>query len=326
VKRREFIAGLGGAAAWPLAARAQQTQRLRRVAVLMGTAESAQDQGYVSTFLGRLEELGWKTELNLRADVRWWKDGQQMQPVVTEMLASSPDVVIPFTNLALATLKPLSGNVPVVFVGVGDPIGDGFVRSLAHPGGNITGFTSHDAPMGGKWLQILKEGCPRLTRIMALMHSETPVHRAYWKSLVDAAPQFGVEATPAGVHGAADIESAILSLATMENAGLIVFPHAVTLVNRDLIIELSLRHRLPAMYAALGAIKAGALISYSVDWEESFRRTAEYVDRVLRGESPADLPVQQPTKFWLAVNLKTANAIGLTISDSFVLRADEVIE
>jgi putative ABC transport system substrate-binding protein len=180
--------------------------------------------------------------------------------------------------------------------------------------------------MGGKWLQILKEGYPRLTRVMAILHPETPVHQAYWKSLTDAAPQLGVEATPAGVRSAVDIESAILSFANIENAGLVAFPHAVTLVNRDLIIRLSLHHRLPAMYAVLGAIKAGALMSYSVDWDESFRQTAEYVDRVLRGESPADLPVQQPTKFWLEVNLKTAKAIGLTIPDSFVLRADEVIE
>jgi putative ABC transport system substrate-binding protein len=271
--------------------------------------------------------LGWKRGLNLRSDVRWWKDGQdQMQPVVAELLAASPDVVVPLSNLALAVLKPLAGRVPIVFVGVGDPIGDGFVPSLAHPGGNITGFTSHDAPMGGKWLQILKEGCPHLARVMAILHPETPVHQAYWKSLTDAAPQFGIEPTPAGVHNAAEIEKAVQSFAKMENAGLIVFPHAVTLVNRDLIVALSLRYRLPAMYAALGAIRAGALFSYSVDWEESFRRTAEYVDRVLRSEPPGDLPVQQPTKFWLAVNLNTAKAIGLTVPDSFVLRADEVLE
>jgi putative tryptophan/tyrosine transport system substrate-binding protein len=180
--------------------------------------------------------------------------------------------------------------------------------------------------MGGKWLEMLKEGCPSLTHVMAIMHTETPVHRAFWQSLADAAPKFGIEATPAAVHGASEIESVIASYAATQNAGIVVFPHAVTLVNRDLIIALSLRHRLPAMYAALGAAKAGALFSYSVDWEESFLRTAEYVDRVLRGERPGDLPVQEPTKFWLTVNLKTASAIGIKVPNTFVSRADEVIE
>jgi putative tryptophan/tyrosine transport system substrate-binding protein len=328
MRRRELVRGIAGSAIfWPLNVLAQQRSPARRVAVLMGTVQSAQDEGYVSTLLLRLAELGWRVGVNLQADVRWWKDGpDQMEPVIAELLASSPDVVVVFTNLALAVLRPLAGNTPIVFVGVGDPIGDGFVSSLAHPGGTITGFTSHDASMGGKWLQMLKEGCPSLARVMAILHAETPVHRAFWQSLADAAPHFGIEATPAGVHGAAEIENAIVSYATTENAGIVVFPHAVTLVNRDLIIALSLRYRLPAMYAALGAARAGALFSYSVDWEESFRRTAEYVDRVLRGERPGDLPVQEPTKFKLAANLKTARAIGVTVPDPFVIRADEVIE
>ena len=246
-----------------------------------------------------------------------------MGPVVAELLASSPDVVVAFSNLAVTVLRPLSGNTPIVFVGVGDPISDGIVSSLARPGGTITGFTSHDASIGGKWLEMLKEGCPSLARVMAILHAETPVHRAFWKSLADASPQLGIEATPAAVHGAAEIENAIVSYATEKSAGIVVFPHAVTLVNRDLIVALSLRYRLPVMYPAFGA---GALFSYSVDWEVGFRRTAEYVDRVLRGERPGDLPVQEPTKFWLAVNLKTATAIGATVPPSFVSRADEVIE
>ena len=327
MRRREFIAGLGSAVAYPQAAPAQQRSPARRIAVLMGSAPSAQAEGYVSALFLRLAELGWKTGVNLHADVRWWKDGQdQMGPVVAELLASSPDVVVAFSNLAVAVLRPLTGNIPIVFVGVGDPIGDGIVSSLAHPGGTITGFTSHDASMGGKWLEMLKEGCPSLARVMAILHAETPVHRAFWQSLADAAPQFGIEATPAAVHGAAEIENAIVSYATTKNAGIVVFPHAVTLVNRDLIVALSLRYRLPIMYPAFGAIGAGALFSYSVDCELSFRRTAEYVDRILRGERPGDLPVQEPTKFWLAVNLKTAKAIGVTVPPSFVSRADEVIE
>jgi len=328
MRRRELVRGIVGSAIfWPLDVLGQQRSPVRRIAVLLGSAPSPQAERYVSGLFLRLAELGWKAGVNLQADVRWWKDGQdQMKPVVAELLASSPDVVVAFTNLAVAVLRPLTGNIPIVFVGVGDPIGDGIVSSLAHPGGTITGFTSHDASMGGKWLEMLKEGCPSLVRVMAILHAETPVHRAFWQSLAAAAPQFGIEATPAGVHGAAEIENAIVSYAATENAGIVVFPHAVTLVNRDLIIALSLRYRLPAMYPAFGALAAGALFSYSVDWEVSFRRTAEYVDRILRGERPGDLPVQEPTKFWLAVNLKTAGAIGVTVPAPFVNRADEVIE
>ena len=189
MRRREFIAGLCSAVAYPQAAPAQQRSPARRVAVLMGSAPSAQAEGYVSALFLRLAELGWKTGVNLHADVRWWKDGQdQIGPVVAELLASSPDVVVAFSNLAVAVLRPLAGNIPIVFVGVGDPIGDGIVSSLAHPGGTITGFTSHDASMGGKWLEMLKEGCPFLARVMAILHAETPVHRAFWQSLADAAP------------------------------------------------------------------------------------------------------------------------------------------
>jgi len=328
MRRRELVGGIAGSAIFsPIDVLAQQRSPMRRMAVLMGTAQSAQDEGYVSALSLRLAELGWRAAVNLQIDVRWWKDGpDQMQPVAADLLASSPDVVVVFTNLALAVLGPLAGKTPIVFVGVGDPIEDGFISSLAHPGGTVTGFTSHDASMGGKWLQMLKEGCPSLARVTAILHVETPVHRAFWQSLADAAPQFGIEAAPAAIHGAAEIENAMVSCATKENAGIVVFPHAVTLVNRDLIVALSLRYRLPTMYAALGAARAGALFSYSVDWEESFRRTAEYVDRVLRGERPGDLPVQEPTKFRLSVNLKTARAIGVTVPDAFVIRADEVIE
>ena len=328
MRRRELVKGVvGSAILWPLDVLGQQRSPVRRIAVLLGSAPSPQAEGYVSALFLRLSELGWKSGVNLQADVRWWKDGQdQMKPVVAELLASSPDVVVAFTNLAVAVLRPLTGDIPIVFVGVGDPIGDGIVSSLAHPGGTITGFASHDASMGGKWLEMLKEGCPSLARVMAILHPETRAHRAIWQSLTAAAPQLGIEATAAGIHDAAEIENAIVSYATMEKAGIVVFPHAVTLVNRELIVALSLRCRLPAMFPAFGAITAGALFSYSLDWEESFRRTAEYVDRVLRGERPGDLPVQAPTKFWLAVNLKTARTIGLTVPAPFVNRADEVIE
>jgi len=327
MRRREFITLLGGVAvAWPLAANAQQSDRIRGIGVLMGSAEGELGETYVAAFFERLEELGWKRGRNTRADVRWWTGGpDHMGTVAAELLASSPDVIMVFTNLALAVLKLLVGKVPVVFVGIGDPVDSGFVASLARPGGNITGFASYDGPMGGKWLEVLKETAPHLTRIMAILHPETPSHQGFWRSIEDAAPRFGVEAIPGAVHDAAEIESAISSFATT-NSGIIVLPHALTIANIDLIRALALRLRLPAIYASPGSVKAGGLVYYGIDWEDSFRRTAEYVDRILRGEKPSDLPVQQPTKFQLAFNLKTAKALQLEVPPSILLRADEIIE
>jgi putative ABC transport system substrate-binding protein len=333
MKRREFITLLGGAAAassvsWPLPLGAQQRPgRMRRIGVLMGTAATVQGASYLTAFLLRLEELGWTQGRNISAETRWWTGGpEQMQPAVAELLAFSPDVIMVWSNLALAVLKPMAGKVPVVFAGIGDPVGSGFVTSLARPGGNITGFASYDGPMGGKWLEVLKETAPHLTRVMTILHPETPVHQAFWHSIKDAAPRLRVEVTPAGVHDAAEIERAISSFAMKENGGIIVLPHAITRANESLIIALELRHRLPAVYPSEGSVTAGGLVSYGVDFRDNFRKTAEYVDRILRGEKPSDLPVQQPTKFELAINLKTAKTIGLAIPESFLLRADEVIE
>jgi putative ABC transport system substrate-binding protein len=327
MRRRTFIALVCGAAAWPVAAPAQQGERVRRIGVLMGSAETELGKTYLATFLQRLEQLGWTQGRNARVDVRWWTGGEaEMLPVVAELLAFSPDVIMVFSNLALALLKPMARNVPVVFVGVGDPVGDGFVASLAHPGGNTTGFAGTDGPIGGKWLEMLKETAPHLTRVMMIFHPETPIHQAFWRSLQEAAPRFGVEATAGGVHDAAEIERAVSSFATSENRGLIVAPHAITWANEELIIALTLRHRLPAHYATAASVMAGGLVCYGHDFDDSFRKTAEYVDRILRGEKPGDLPVQMPTKFRLVFNLKTAKAIGLTIPPSLLARADEVIE
>jgi putative tryptophan/tyrosine transport system substrate-binding protein len=328
VKRREFIRLLGGAtAAWPISARAQQDGRIRRVGVLIGSAETALDKTHLAGFWGRLEELGWNRDRNMRTEVRWWTGGpEQMRTVVAELLAFQPDVIMVFSNLALALLKPMAGNVPIVFVGVGDPIGDGFVANLAHPGGNITGFAANDAPMGAKWLEVLKETEPQLTRVMTIFYPETPIHQAMWHSIEAAAPHLNVEATAGGVHDAAAIESAISSFGTKENGGVIVLPHAITWANEALIIALCLRNRLPSIYATDGAVKAGGLVFYGIDYVDSFRRTAEYVDRILRGEKPGDLPVQQPVKFKLVFNLKTAKALGITVPPTLLVRADEVIE
>jgi len=235
-------------------------------------------------------------------------------------------VIMVFSNLALEVLKPMAGRVPVVFVGVGDPVGDGFIASLPRPGGNITGFAGNDGPMGGKWLEVLKETAPHLTRVLTILHPETPVHQAFWHSVKDAAPRLGVEVTPGGVRDAAEIERVVSSFAVMENGGIVVLPHAVTWANENLFIALGLRHRLPAVYATEGSVTAGGLVSYGQDFGDNFRKTAEYVDRILRGEKPSDLPVQQPTKFKLTFNLKTAKAIGLEIPPTLLARADEVIE
>ena len=328
MRRRKFLGLVGGvAAAWPLAARAQQSDRVRRIGVLMGTAATEQFETYLATFLRRLEELGWKKGRNALTDVRWWSgEPEQMRSVVAELLSFSPDVIMVYSNLALAVLKPMAEKVPVVFVGIGDPVGDGFVASFAHPGGNITGFAGYDGPMGGKLLEVLKETAPHLTRIMVIFHPETPIHQAFLHSIKDSAPHLGVEVTPEGVHDAAEIESAISSFAMMKNGGVIVLPHVVTWANENLITAMALRHRLPAVYASAGSVTAGGLVSYGFDFDDNFRQTAGYVDRILRGEKPSDLPVQQPSKFILAFNLKTAKALGLTVPPTLLARADEVIE
>ena len=314
-------------AARPIAAHAQQPARVRRIGVLMGTAATEQVQTYLATFLSQLDALGWKQADNARTEVRWWTGGpEQMRTVVTELLAFSPDVIMVFSNLALAVLKPMAGNLPIVFVGVGDPVGEGFVANLAHPGGNITGFSGYESTMGGKWLEVLKQTAPHLTRIMTIFHPETPIHQAFRRSAEAAAPRIGVEVTSAGVHDAAEIESAISSIALKQNGGIIVPPHAITWANDDLIIALALRHRLPAIFSTDGSVTAGGLVSYGYNLEQTFGKTAGYVDRILRGQKPSDLPVQQPTKFKLAFNLRTAKVLGIAIPESFLLQADEVIE
>ena len=328
MRRRDFIKAIAGSTAvWPRAAHAQQPERMRRIAVLMGAAQSGLGESLYGVFLRRLDELGWKNSRNIRTEVRWWVGGpDQMRPAVAELLAFSPDVIMVFSNLALDVLKPMAGNVPVVFVGVGDPVGGGFVASLARPGGNVTGFAGTDAPMGSKWLEVLKETAPHLTRVMAIIHRETPAHQAIWRSVEAAGPRLHVEVTPAGVHEGGEIEGAISSFATKSNSGLIIFPHAITWANDNLIITLALRHRLPALFATATSVAAGGLVSYGLDFEHSFRQTAEYVDRILRGAKPSDLPVQQPAKFKLVFNLKTAKAIGLAVPPTLLTRANEVIE
>jgi ABC-type uncharacterized transport system substrate-binding protein len=325
--RREFVTLLGGAAAWPLAARAQQAGRIRRVVVLMGAAETAWSRAWLASFLQRLDELGWREGRDLVTQVQWWNDQpEQMRAWAAELMARTPDVAMAFSNPALAILKPHAGNIPIVFVGVGDPVGSRFVASLARPGGNITGFGSHAPSMGGKWLEVLKETAPHISRALAIMHVETEVHQGFRQSIEDAAPRLAIETTAASVHNATEIEGIITSFAQQPNAGLIALPHALTIFNAPMIVALAQRYRMPSIYAQAEAVAIGGLVSYGLNWNDQFRRVAEYVDRVLKGTSPADLPVQEPTKYQLTINLKTAKALGLEVSPTLLVRADEVIE
>jgi putative ABC transport system substrate-binding protein len=326
LKRREFITLLGGAAVWPVAARAQKPEPVRRVVLLMGAAETAWSRNWIAAFLHRLDELGWDTR-NLITQVQWWNDQpEQMRVWAAELITGSPDVAVTFTNLALAVLKPVAGSVPIVFVGVGDPVGGGFVESLARPGGNITGFASHESSIASKWLEVLKETAPHVSRALAIMHPETLSHQAMWRSIEEAAPRLGIETTAGAVHNTAEIERVIASFAQKPDGGLVVLPHALTVFNASLIISLAQRYRMPDVHAYAEAVAVGALVSYGINWGGQFRQVAEYVDRILKGAKPAELPVQQPTKFGLVINLKTAKAIGLEMPPTILLRADEVIE
>jgi putative tryptophan/tyrosine transport system substrate-binding protein len=330
MKRRTFIAGLGAAAApalWPVVARAQRRERVRRIGVLMGRPETGLQSALITAFARRMAELGWTEGGDLRIEVRWWNGNPtQMRDSAGELLALPADVMVTFTNLAIALLKPMLGSTPAVFVGVGDPVVSGFVDSLARPGGNITGFGSYEPSMGGKWLQILKETAPHLTRALAIMHAETAIHQAFWRSIEDGAPSLGMEATMGAIHDAAEIEHAISLFAAKQGGGLVVLPHAVTNVYLKRIIELEQHYRLPAVHAIAADAAEGALVTYGDDDADSFRHAAEYVDRILKGEKPADLPVQASTKFELVINLKTAKALGLDVPWFLQQRANRVIE
>ena len=326
MRRRDFLVVLGSAAvAWPPAVRAQQVGRVRRIAVLIGVPERRSWIAALSSLFHRLGELGWREGRNLVTQVQWYKPGR-MPVQAAELIASSPDVAVTFTNFALEVLKPIAGNVPIVFCGIGDPVGSGFVASLARPGGNITGFNSHELSMGGKWLEVLKETAPHITRALVIMVPELPAHQGMWQSIEKAAPRLGIEVTAGGVHNTAEIEHVITSFAQKPNGGVVVLPHALAASNAQVIIALARQYRMLSIHASAEIAAAGAVVSYGIDWDDQFRRVAGYVDRILKGTKPSSLPVQNPTRFKLVVNLKAAKAIGLTIPQTFLIRADEVIE
>jgi putative ABC transport system substrate-binding protein len=276
----------------------------------------------------RLAELGWVEGRNVRFDVRVWDgDTANMRRQADELIAAQPDVIVAVSNPAVAVLKPVSGQVPVVFAMVADPVGSGFIENLARPGGRITGFTNFEPAMGGKWLEVLREASPQTRRILVLLHPETSAHKQFWSSIEQTAGPLQVEAISAGVHNPAEIERAFVDFTKDgQSGGVIALPHAVTEVNRDLIIQQANAHRMPSIFAFEAHAYAGALVTYGIDRADIILRTADYVNRILRGAKAADLPVQAAERYELLVNLKTANTLGLTISPTLLARADKVIE
>jgi len=329
VRRREFITFLGGAATiWPLAARTHQSDRVRRIGVLMGYAETDPSaQAQVEALRQGLERLGWEEGRNVLIDVRFpAADAARVRAILTELMSLAPDVLVTNTNLVTAVVQAEVRTIPIVFISVGDPVGAGFVSDEARPTGNLTGFANWRPSLGEKWLELLKAIAPQVERVGILMHPEEPINVRFFKSAEAAAPALKVKPVALGVHDADEIKQALPAFAAEGSGGFIVIPHAVTLINRDLIVALATRLRLPALYPFAFYAKAGGLISYSFDPLNQFRQGAEYVDRILRGAKPADLPVQYPTKFQLVVNLTTAKALRLAIPASFLSLADELVE
>jgi putative tryptophan/tyrosine transport system substrate-binding protein len=326
-RRRQFITLLGGmAAAWPLAARAQ-AERMRRVGLLMGYPEGdVEGQASAAAFERRLQELGWTEGRNIQIDIRWaGADANKARTLAKELVTITPDVIVPSTNLVTAILQQETLTIPIVFVLVGDPVGSGFIATMARPGGNLTGFSVFEPAIGGKWLEIFKEIAPNISRVGFILHPETPVNVGFLRAAEAAAPTLGAKIIALGVHNAAEIERAVTEFAA-GNGGLIVAPHAVTVGNRDVIIRLAARYRLPAIYGPRHYATSGGLISYGPNPIDPFRQGASYVDRILKGAKPADLPAQFPTKHELIVNLRTAKALGVTVPPTLLARADEVIE
>ena len=332
MRRREVISLLGAAAAAsllrPLAARAQQGEPMRRIGVLMNAAaDDPEDQAEVAAFQHVLQQLGWSDGRNVRIDTRWGEnDVDRERKYAAELVALAPDVVLASGTLSVAAFQHITRTLPMVFVRVSDPVGAGFVDTLARPGGNVTGFMLFEYSSSGKWLELLKEIAPRLTRAAVLRDSANPAGIAQFGAIQAIAQSLGVEVNPISIRDAGEIERAVAAFAGSANGGLIVTPSAGTSVHQDLIITLAARHKLPAVYAFRANVTGGGLISYGVDHVDQFRRAATYVDRILKGEKPADLPVQAPTKYELVINLKTAKALGVTIPASVLTRADEVIE
>jgi putative tryptophan/tyrosine transport system substrate-binding protein len=326
VRRREFIALLGGATAWPLAARAQQPEPMRRIGVLM--SGSADDhQARLAAFQQSLQKLGWTEGRNVRVDTRWSVgDADAMRKHAAELVAGAPGVIVTDSVPTVAALLQATRLVPIVFATVTDPVGNGFVDSLSRPGGNATGFTPFEYSTSGKWLELLKEIAPSVTRVAVIRDAAISTGLGQFVAIQAAAPSLGVEVSAVNVREPNEIERAVTAFAQTSNGGLIVTGSALAVIHRHLIVTLAARYKLPAVYFERFFVTSGGLISYGPGMLEQYRAAASYVDRILKGEKPADLPVQVSTKYDLVINLKTAKALGITVPPSLLARADEVIE
>jgi putative ABC transport system substrate-binding protein len=329
VKRREFITLLGGAAAaWPRATRAQQANGMRRVGVIMGFAEDDEVwQAYLATFRQRLQDFGWSDGRNVRFDYRFTGETtERMRIAAAEMVAMAPDVIFVSTNPVVSALLQVTRSIPTVFTWVSDSVGSGYVASLAHPGGNITGFNNYEPALGAKWMGILKEIAPAVRRVAFVHVPEIAANVAFMRVGEASSAALGMTVSGAGVRNTADLERVLTEFAQAPDGGLIVTPSPLTATRRAAIIDMAARLRLPAIYSFRFYAASGGLISYGIDQTELVREAASYVDRILRGANPADLPIQLPTKYQLVINMKTATALGLNVPNSMQLLADEVIE
>jgi len=328
MRRREFIMLLGGAAAWPLVAHAQQSAKTRRIGVLMSVApDDPEGQANIAAFLQGLAQSGWNVGQNVRVDTRWAAGNAEYgRKYATELASLTPDAVLASGGSVLPPLIQATHSVPIVFTIVADPVAGGFVDSLARPGGNVTGFTNFEYSLSGKWLELLKEIAPAVTRAAVFRDPALTAGTGQFGAIQSVAAAIGVEVTPINVRDASEIERAIAAFSRTPNSGLIVTGSALTSVHRNLIIKLAAQHKLPAVYPLLYFAAEGGLISYGPDLVDQHRRAAGYIDRILRGEKPGELPVQAPTKYQMLINLKTAKALGLNVPPTVLARADEVIE
>jgi len=329
MRRREFIALLGsGVAGWSRVARAQQPEQMRRIGVLMNrAADDPQGQAGLKAFHQALQQLGWSDGRNVQIDVRWGEnDADRSRRYAQELVALAPDIFFASGTVSVTALQYVTRSVPIVFARVSDPVGAGVVNTLARPGGNATGFMNYEYGFSSKWLELLKQIAPRVTRVAVIRNPAIPVGIGQFSAIQAVAPALGVEVTPIGVHDLGEIGRAVEAFARLANGGLIETASALSAVPRDLIITLAARHKLPAVYSVRYMVTAGGLVSYGPDLLDQFGHAASYVDRILKGEKVADLPVQAPTKYELVVNLKTAKALGLEVPATVLARANEVIE
>jgi ABC-type uncharacterized transport system substrate-binding protein len=329
MRRRDFITLLGGTAvAWPPAARGQHPERMRRVGVLIGTtADDAIGQARIAAFMQGLGQLGWLVGSNVRIDVRWTSaDPDQTRRHTAELLALAPEVILASSGSVVGPLRRSTRTIPIVFTETSDPVGAGLVESLPSPGGNVTGFLSFEYGLSAKWLELLKQIAPSVTRVAVLRDAAIPSGTGQWGAIQSVAPSFGADLRPIDVHDAGEIERAVTAFALAPNSGMILTASAFSLLHRNLVIALAARYKLPTVYFQRGFVADGGLISYGPDTIDVHRRAAAYVDRILKGEKPADLPVQAPTKFELVINLKAAKALGLDMPPTLLARADDVIE